>query len=362
MSTYRRAKVDSIRPWAQGVIEAALLFQDGATGPGLVFEALAGAVSAGDEVVANTTAVDLGLGSGGYHFVLWNLTAPASLDTGGAGHIMKLRYTPLQFNVEAAEERLEATDEDLTRALEGIPVIAGSVHSQLLPAALAYRHARSKGKLVYLMTDGGALPAAFSRTVSFLRGNGYLDGVITCGNAFGGDLEAVTIFGGLLAARRLMGAEAVVALMGPGIVGTGSSVGFTGMEQGVLVNAACTLGGMPVAIPRISFKDARERHHGLSHHTVSAMKYGACTRAVIPIPKMDADRRALVLEQVDAAGLGDIHEVLEVDASVIAPLLEECELKPTVMGRGFDEEPEYFMAAGAAGLVAGWHGGVDGKD
>ena len=58
---------------------------------------LNGMVNVGDEVVVNTTAVDLGLGTGGWHVVHWNL-ANRSLDLPGPGHIMKLRYTSLQTN------------------------------------------------------------------------------------------------------------------------------------------------------------------------------------------------------------------------------------------------------------------------
>jgi len=160
MSSFHRATVTDVEARGKGICEASLEFEDGGTGRGLVLEQLVGEVSPGDLVVANTTAVDLGLGSGGYHFVLWNL-ANRSVDTHGSGHIMKLRYTPLQFNVEAAEESLGIEADGFSKVLEGIPVVTGSLHSQLLAATLAYCDARPDGRLVYVMTDGGALPAAF---------------------------------------------------------------------------------------------------------------------------------------------------------------------------------------------------------
>ena len=52
------------------------------------------------------------------------------------------------------------------------------------------------------MTDGAALPGAFSRLGVDLREAGLLDGWITCGQAFGGDLEAVTVWTGMLAAKE----------------------------------------------------------------------------------------------------------------------------------------------------------------
>ena len=39
-----------------------------------VLTELVGPVAAGDEVVVNTTAVELGLGTGGWHVVHWNLS------------------------------------------------------------------------------------------------------------------------------------------------------------------------------------------------------------------------------------------------------------------------------------------------
>ena len=57
-----------------------------------------GNVNVGDEVILNTTAVELSLGTGGYHFVISNLNNIESNFTPG-GHIMKLRYTPFQVKV-----------------------------------------------------------------------------------------------------------------------------------------------------------------------------------------------------------------------------------------------------------------------
>lgn len=60
----------------------------------------------GDVVVLNTTAEELGLGSGGYHIVLPAGTGNSDLpaDDLASGHIMKLKYTPLQRSMLAVEE------------------------------------------------------------------------------------------------------------------------------------------------------------------------------------------------------------------------------------------------------------------
>ncbi len=97
----------------------------------------------------------------------------------------------------------------------------------------------------YVMLDGGALPAWFSRTAAGLREAGWLAGTISTGQSFGGDLETVTVHTGLLAARHVLGAEVAVVTQGPGNLGTGTRWGFSGVACGEAVNAAAVLGGRP---------------------------------------------------------------------------------------------------------------------
>lgn len=359
MSAFRRATVRSVKQWGEGALEASLQFDDGSSGPALVLPDLVGGVDPGDEVIANTTAVDLGLGTGGYHFVLWNLSRD-SFERETSGHIMKLRYTPLQFNVTAVEEEVSPHHGEFEAgpdALGGMAVVAGSLHSQLLPVAVAFKRARPGGRLVYIMTDGGSLPIAFSHTVGFLKGEGLIDSTITCGHAFGGDYESVNVYGALLAAKRVCRADAAVVIMGPGVVGTGTVAGFSGMEQASAINAAKSLGGTPIAIARITFADKRERHRGLSNHTVTSLRLGALARAIVPLPLMDEEKTAMVHEQVRDGGIDAMHEIRTVDARELPGLITRCGYSPTVMGRTVSEETEYFMAAGAAGILAAETGG-----
>src|ERR671923_1272252 len=68
-----------------------------------VLTQLTGTVAVGDRVVVNTTAVELGLGTGGWHVVHWNLERE-SWSERGPGHIIKSRYTSLQADVGSTEE------------------------------------------------------------------------------------------------------------------------------------------------------------------------------------------------------------------------------------------------------------------
>ena len=149
-----------------------------------------------------------------------------------------------------------------------MPVVTADLHSAL-PAILAGVHAdRPDARVAYVMTDGGALPAWFSRTLDGLRD--HLAGTVTTGQAFGGDLEASTVHTGLLAARHVLRADVTVVAQGPGNLGTGTPWGFSGVALGEAVNAIGTLGGRPVGSLRISDGDGRARHRGVSHHSLTA--------------------------------------------------------------------------------------------
>ncbi len=354
MPSFEKALVLSRKKWNETISELEVRMDDGSPAKALVIEPIVGGAFPGDTVVLNTTAVDLRLGSGGYHFVIWNLTRfPVSLPK--SGHIMKIRYTPIQLNVEAVEEKIHdagSHPSETSRVLKGVPVIAGSVHSQLLPAVVSFKHLRPESKVVYVMTDGGCLPAGFSKTVDFLKKNGYLSASITCGHAFGGDYEAVTLAGALDASKRLLNADMVVVMMGPGIVGTGSALGFTGIEQAEAVNCAFALGGKPIAVLRISFSDPRPRHRGVSHHSVSVLGVMALARALVGVPELEGEKRRIIIAQLEESGITARHDVREVDCSNVIDLIKECGFEPTYMGRGLEQDPEFFMAAGAAGILA----------
>src|SRR3954470_19166384 len=114
-----------------------------------VLTQLTGDVAVGDEVVMNTTAVELGLGTGGWHVVHWNLSR-RTLDQPGPGHIMKLRYTSLQVDTGADESIAERDD------LDGMPVVACGLLSQVPCALVALLAARPDARVAYVMTDGAA--------------------------------------------------------------------------------------------------------------------------------------------------------------------------------------------------------------
>lgn len=297
---------------------------------------LTGPAAIGDEVICNTTAVELGLGTGGWHFVHWNLSV-RDLVVPGGGHIMKMRYTSLQADTGAAEEH----HPDLPTTLDGIPVVVCSLHSQMAVVAATIGAMAPGTRVGYVMTDGAALPIAMSDLVHELRGRDLLCGTVTAGHAFGGDHEAVNVVSALTVARHLLDAEVIVVSMGPGVVGTGSALGTTALEVGPILDAARSLDGTAVACIRASDGDPRERHRGISHHTVTALR--GRTGVVLPVPTGD-------LDSAHHAGLSD--GVVPVEVPDIAAVLATAGLRVTTMGRGPDADPLFFRFAGAAAVAA----------
>jgi len=304
-----------------------------------VLTQLTGDVAVGDRVVMNTTAVDLGLGTGGWHVVHWNLSR-TELDEPGPGHIMKLRYTSLQADT-GADETIGDDDD-----LDGMPVVACGLHSQVACVVAALRHARPDARIAYVMTDGASLPIALSDLVEAMRP--ALATTITAGHAFGGDHEAVNLPSALVIAHRH--ADVAVVGMGPGVVGTATKLGFSGLEVGSIVGATALLGGRPIASLRFSLADPRLRHQGVSHHTRTALTLGTDARATVAVPRGPFEAR--VRADLDAAGLTDRHRILAVDDPGIPALLEAMDLRVTTMGRGPEDDPGFYAVAGAAGTAA----------
>ena len=328
----------------------------GASIRALAYPALTGLPRAGDRVLLNVTALEAGLGTGGYALVVAIPDRlPADADLGG--HIVKSRYTPLQVMTGSADEQGSPYHDLLESAdcLDAMPVVVADLHSAL-PAILAglrdsYRTvAGDSPRAAYVMTDGGALPAWFSRTVAGLREAGWLAATVTTGQSFGGDLEAVTVHSGLLAARHALGADVAVVAQGPGNLGTGTRWGYSGVAAGEAINAAAALGGRPVASLRISFADPRERHQGVSHHSLTAYGRVALARADVVIPQLPepAGRtgrgRRGAPGNAAHPGHGPGRWPRRGAARLPGPL--------STMGRSLDEDPEYFLAAAAAGRHA----------
>jgi len=321
----------------------------------IAYPALVGPVRVGDRVLLNTTAVALHLGTGGVHFVVAVEGSDPPWQGPKGGRTMKLRYTPHQVQVEAAEEpgSPHRSVMEATTGLDGTPVVWVPLHSMIGPAAAGAR-AAGASRVSYVMTDGAALAAPLSRLAAALRRSGLIDAVVTGGQAFGGDLEAVNTFTALLAARAAAGADVIVVGDGPGNTGTDTLWGATDIESAMALNAAGILGGRPVAGLRVSFADPRERHRGVSHHSLTALGRVTLVPAHVAVPVIDDEaRRETVWNTLRDAGLEARHQLVEVTGRPALDLLAENGIDAESMSRRVEDDPEFFLAAGAAGVLAG---------
>jgi len=338
MITQAAGKVQSVTDWDRDAQELTVRLEL-ETRRAVNYPALTGPAFVGDEVMLNTTAQTLKLGTGGYDFVSANLSrALPKPMVSEAGHIIKGRYLPCQQAVLTLEEQ-EQYGDIWERDLGGFPVLVGQLHSQIAPAAAGLCLA-GKRKVAYVMTDAGALPLAFSRLVRDLKAAGLLHATITCGQAFGGDCETVTLHSALLAAKHILGCDTAIVCQGPGNAGTGTKYGFSGIEQAQNLDIVKALGGNSVAIVRMSSTDKRERHQGISHHTRTALDL-AYSRCIVPLPTGS-----------DESLLPPGHSVLFIEGAQSAlDLLAMRQVAVTSMGRTPAQDPDFFLAAAAAGLV-----------
>src|SRR5262245_28552173 len=293
----------------------------------VAYPRLTGPVEVGDDVLVNVQARSLGLGSGGFDVLHANLTRGLGLASAPGAHVMTLPYTPIQAAVRFVEE-----DGQLAESLGGMPVVCCSLHSQVVPAAAGVGEGV---RVAYAQLAGGALPVSLSDSVRALKERGLVELAIAAGACVGGDRQAVGVASALAWAAG-QGFEAAICSIGPGIVGTASPLGHGGLAAADAANAASALGGSPVLAVRVSERDARERHRGVSHHTQAVLELAIGARTVAWPAGLEAPDWLAEREEVDVSGWQEACEGLPLEH----------------MGRGRDDDPWFFASAFAAGKVA----------
>lgn len=310
---------------------------------------LVGRVEVGDDVIVNTAAIDLGLGSGGFDVVHANLTR--GLEGGEAPpgvHVMKLNYSSLQHAVDPVEEPTAAPP----LPQRPIPVLVLPLHGHLAPAAWA-ASARSGGeaKIGFIQAAGGGLPGSLSGDVRMLRERGLLCEHVTAAPSYGGEAEAISLPGALHAAAGGLGWEAAIVGPGPGILGSATRYGHGGMAALEAAHSALALGLQTLLSPRMSAADPRERHLGLSHHTGSVLEL-LLGGVEVPVPAgLDSlwpEGAASAVESMRAAA-GDLHRVREEGADLDG--YAAAGLPTKTMGRDLAADRLFFAAPLAAGAA-----------
>jgi hypothetical protein len=347
------ASVVSIRAGRSGLSRALCRLDDGTEAEAVGYPELVGTIAEGDRVLLNTTAVDLALGSGGVHFIIARDSDPGE-SRESTGHIVKLRYTPHQMALLAVEEPASEFHSAIETAdsLAGMPVVCCELVSQV-PAVIAGLRSRGEpGRIALTVSDEAALPAQYSDLMMDLRSGGFVCSVITAGQAFGGDLEAVNVHSALLAARIACGAAFAIVTPGPGTVGTGTKWGFSGVRQGEAINAIAALEGRPIGVVRASGAEARGRHTGISHHTRTVFTRVATAPFSAAWPAGFASRYAEAWCSLCAETGPRISGYIVEGATEALQSFENDWRAWKTMGRGRSEDPLYYEAAAAAGILA----------
>ena len=232
------------------------------------------------------------------------------------------------------------------------------LHGHLAPAAWAAAERRPGIRIGYVQTPGGALPGSLSRDVAGLRERGLLAGHLTAASAYGGELEAISLSGGLDAAARAQGWDAVIAGPGPGILGSETKLGHGGMAALDTAHAGLAV-GLPVLVgPRLSSSDPRPRHRGLSHHSGSVLEL-LLAPVRVPVPEAAVEGWPLLAEDAPEGGSPQaaLDSLIEICSGRHDIAVEQVDLDgyaasglpARTMGREIGEDPLFFAAPLAAG-------------
>jgi hypothetical protein len=233
--------------------------------------------------------------------------------------------------------------------------LIGELHSMLPAAVAACKSENPHSRIVYVMPDGASLPIALSRQVFRMKERNLLAATVTTGHAWGGDLESVTIYSGLLAARHVAHADIICCFLGPGVVGTGTPLGFSGMQLAEVIHAVSLLGGIPIFVPRISFTDPRERHRGISHHSRTVLKRFALRPTLTYVPCFSDARDQMISEQCAEDQLANQHVLVRskvASLEYVRELDETHQLGLSTMGRSLSDDPSPFQTAVSAAHIA----------
>jgi Protein of unknown function (DUF3866) len=334
---------------------------------------LVGEPEVGDDVVVNTQARDLGLGSGGFDIVHVNLSRGLLAGEVEGIHVTKLNYTSLQHPVDPVEieEQAASTSAEVGYASHvepepepelgpKPPVVVVSLHGHLAPVAWAAAQARPGLRVGFIQGAGAALPGTLSRDLRELRDRELICGHVTAGPTYGGEHEAISLVGGLDAAARRLGWEAIIVGPGPGILGSATRLGHGGMAALDGAHAALALGLPTLLCPRMSSSDGRERHRGLSHHTASVLEL-LLAPVRVPVPEAEIEGWPLLAERAPEGGSAQaaLDDLIAICSGRHDLAVEGIDLDgyaasglpATTMGRSITDDPLFFAAPLAAARV-----------
>ncbi|QOY35966.1 DUF3866 family protein [Anaerobacillus isosaccharinicus] len=304
-----------------------------------------------DEVIVNVTSTELRLGTGGLDIVTAIIGACPKEENHPNGHIIKARYLPSQLSVLAVEAQ-ESNYHHLFKepfTLRGKKVLIGELHSMIPICFWGMDYLKKDGKMVVIISDEASIPLSFSQHVRTLKKDERFV-TITIGQAYGGTYEAVNLQTALQFATEVLNGDLIFVTLGPGVVGTGTIHGFSGIELASWANIIGSLNGIPVWVPRLSEKDKRERHRGISHHTMTPLTNFTYVKSILPLPTIKGVTKEKITRQVE--DISQLHEVHWMQNGPLEELLQHCLTKSPLpiktMGRQYVDDPVFFLGVAAA--------------
>ncbi|WP_235848936.1 MULTISPECIES: DUF3866 family protein [Bacillaceae] len=353
MLTEEKVRVTEILEKSNDIIR---IKTSGGCGKALLYRSLCPDVEVGDVVIVNTTAGNLRLGTGGWDIVRYvmNKHIEEKDISKEDGHIMKARYLSDQHSVLSVEAP-ESIDHELFQQpihLNGRNILIGELHSMLPIVWFLLKILKEEqSSLAVIFSDEASLPLIMSKHVSYLHKQSSFYS-ITTGQAFGGKADAVNVVTGLqYAVKKYPIDTPILITLGPGVVGSNTHYGYSGLSQANWANYIGALGGKPVWIPRLSEYESRERHRGISHHTLTPLKELTLTESILPLPSGEYSD-SLVSNGIDLIKNQSHIYIKQISEYKLFPLLERVQnLSPfplSTMGRTIDKDPLFFLGVAAA--------------
>ncbi|WP_332633891.1 DUF3866 family protein [Halalkalibacter flavus] len=329
------------------------LVTDNGSNKAILYKQFTPRAEIGNLILINTTATELKLGTGGWDIVRSHIHSDYWQSNECRGHIMKARYTPIQHSVLAVEAQESDYHQHFKEgfSLTGNPVWLAELHSMVPLFYYVLQEFNPGLKCCVIFDDQASLPLTMSDQLRKLEEQMHFYS-ISVGQAFGAQYEAVTVASALQFATQVLKAEIILISVGPGVIGTGTRYGFTGMAQSHWSHTVSALNGKPIWIPRMSFADKRKRHNGISHHTLTPLFEFTFKPAILPIPYLQNHERQNVIDQLKSYQSQTSHHIRFADDDCVSTVVEQVAKKSMLpiqtMGRKYEDDPVFFCAVAEA--------------
>ncbi|WYP28137.1 DUF3866 family protein [Alkalihalobacillus sp. FSL W8-0930] len=316
--------------------------------PAVLYKRFFPAVSIGTRLLINQTATALKLGSGGYDFVK-HVMASKRQPTKSNNHIMKLRYTSLQHVGNSVEEMKELSSLfENHLSLQNKKIILAELHSMVPLIYDVATEIDAATSCCFIFDDSASLTIEISSHIRRLQLLSNFHS-ITVGQCVGGEYDAVSLATALQFAHGYLQADLIIISVGPGVVGTGTKYGHSAMDIANWANTVGSLSGCPVWIPRLSFADKRERHYGLSHHTITPLLDFTYCPCVLVFPPLQSEQKQLIASQLTGAGKANHRMIYSSKLSNEEAVKRALAVgKVKTMGREYNDDPVFFEAVSEA--------------